>query len=128
MFRLTIEANTIEELQEQLKNAAGLCVGYQYHPPVGVDTLVTVPAEEQTEIKPVITMDKAEENEKNAPVHEEPPVPSLDEVRAAFRTLKDKKGSDAVKAILKDYGANTVPGLKEEDRLGAMERALAEVS
>lgn len=123
---INITANSVEELQEQFKVVSGLVVGYQYHPPV--DTIVAVPASEPpAEIKPVLTQEQMEENIKNAPTHEEPPQPTLEEVREAFRALRDKKGANAVKEILKAYGAASVPELKPEDYLGALDRALTEV-
>jgi hypothetical protein len=44
-----------------------------------------------------------------------------------MKELRDRKGPDAVKEILKAYGAKTVPDLKPEDYLGARDRALTEV-
>lgn len=122
---LNIVANTVEELQDQLKAVTGIVIGYQYHPPV--DTIVQAPVEEPKEIKPVLTQEQMEENIRKAPIHEEPPQPTLEEVRAAMKELRDRKGPDAVKEILKAYGAKTVPDLKPEDYLGARDRALTEV-
>ena len=78
-------------------------------------------------VEPVITQERMEENIANAPVHEEPPVPTLEEVRAALKKLRDKKGAAVVKEILKEYGADSLPELKEEDYLIVRDRALAEV-
>lgn len=123
---INITANSVEELQEQFKAISGMVIGYQYHPPV--DAIVAVPVSEPpAEIKPVLTQEQMEENIKNAPVHEDPPQPTLEEVREAFRTLRDRKGANAVKEILKAYGAASVPELKPEDYLGARDRALTEV-
>ena len=68
-----------------------------------------------------------EENIQNAPVHEEPEQPTLEEVREAMKALRDRKGAGAVKELLKAYGAKSVPELKPEDYLGARDRALTEV-
>ena len=126
MITLKIEGTTIEELQEQYKLVGGLFVGYQYQPPV--DTIVKAPVSEPpTEIKPVLTQEQVEENIANAPVHEEPPQPTLEDVRDAMKARRDKKGAGAVKELLKAYGAKSVPELKPEDYLGAMSRAYAEV-
>lgn len=122
---INISANSIEELREQLKTVTGIVVGYQYQPPV--DTLVPAPVEVPQEIKPVLTQEQMEENVKNAPIHEEPPIPTLEEVRDAFRKLRDRKGAKAVKALLESYGASSVPDLKPEDYLQARDRALTEV-
>lgn len=99
---------------------------------MGLADLFTVPVEAtppvvNEEVKPVITQERMEENIANAPVHEEPPVPTLEEVRAALKKLRDKKGATAVKEILKEYGADSLPELKEEDYLIVRDRALAEV-
>ena len=90
------------------------------------DTLAQVPAEEPQEpIKPVISQAQMEENLKNAPVHEEPPQPTFDEVKAAMRKLRDVKGTKALGELLKAYKASTIHDLKPEDYLGARDRALA---
>ena len=57
--------------------------------------LVTASVVNET-VEPVITQERMEENIANAPVHEEPPVPTLEEVRAALKKLRDKKGAAVV--------------------------------
>lgn len=122
-FTLNIVANTAEELKAQALDLMHIILGVKNIQPA--DTLVGIP--EPEEIKPVITQDRMEENIKNAPEHKLPEMPSLEEVRAALKSLRDRKGAEAVKAILKEYGANSVPELKEEDYLTVRDRALVEV-
>lgn len=110
MLELTVKGNSIQELKEQLQ---WLFI---------TDAPVVEPVRE-----PVITQAQIEENIANAPVHEEPPQPSLEEVRAALKVLRDKKGSRVVKDLLKAYGADSLPDLKPEDYLGALSRAQMEV-
>lgn len=102
-----------------------------YEPP-----LAEVPVEETEKpkrgpvdepVKPVLTQEQMAENIANAPEHTEPEQPSIEEVRAALKELRDKKGKEAVKAILNAYNAKNLTELKPEDYLGARDRALMEV-
>ena len=86
-----------------------------------------LPLVEVPEIKPVITQEQMEVNVANAPAHELPPVPTLEEVRAALKSLRDRKGVAKVKEILKAYGAEDLPGLAPENYLGVIDRANVEV-
>lgn len=79
------------------------------------------------EIKPVITQEQMAENVANAPVHEEPEQPTIEELRAALKALRDRKNAEAVKAILKDFNASNVNELKPEDYLSVIARATVEV-
>ena len=118
MYTLTITANTIEELFAQLN----FPVQHQV-----TEAPVEAQMPEPQEIKPVLTQAQMEENVANAPTHELPPQPTLEEVRAVMKELRDRKGSAAVKEILTGYGAASLPELKPEDYLGAIDRARAEV-
>lgn len=129
MITLTIEAKNPSDLRDQLNALLGEITPTDVTKvveitPVENPPLVEVP---KTEVKPVITMEQAAEAVATAPVHEEPKQPTLEEVRAALKALRDKKGAAAVKELLKAYGANSVPELKPEDYLGAHDRALMEV-
>lgn len=115
MFNLSIAANTAEELRLKLLDLVN-----QFK------TVNVTKAEAPKEIKPVISQAQMEENVKNAPEHKLPDPPSIEEVRAAMKALKDAKGASAVREILKAYGADTLSELKEEDYLGAMDRARME--
>lgn len=116
MFNLSIAANTAEELRLKLLDLVN-----QFK-----TVNVTKAAEPPKEIKPVISQAQMEENQKNAPEHKLPDPPSIEDVRAAMKALKDAKGASAVREILKAYGAETLSELKEEDYLGAMDRARME--
>ena len=122
MFNLTIAANTAEELRLKLLDMVSklkdISVQKSSEP-------TTAPVKE--EIRPVISMDQMEEAQANAPVHEEPKQPTIEEVRAAMKELRDKKGPNAVREILKAYNAGTMSDLKPEDYLGALARAKSEV-
>jgi len=115
MFNLTIAAQTAEELRQKLLDMVGFMKA--------VD--VVKPAKE--EIKPVISMAQMEQNEANAPEHKMPEPPPIEDVRAALKGLKERKGASAVRELLKAYGADNLTELKPEDYAGAMSRALAEV-
>ena len=117
---MNIIANNAEDLKDQLVNLLA-----SLFTPKVVDTMVKIP--EPEEIAPVISMNRQEENLKTAPQHELPPIPDISEVRDALKKLRDRKGAEAVKAILKEYGANSVPELKQEDYLPVRDRALVEV-
>lgn len=115
---VNIVAMTAGEMKAQLAELLAMM-----SEPVPVDTLVRAPEE----IKPVISQARMEENIKNAPEHKMPEMPSLEEVRGALKALRDRKGAAAVKDLLNEYNASSVPGLKEEDYLVVRDRALAEV-
>ena len=119
---LNIIANTVDELKGQLLDLLAGMKGVTFKGNEPPDKLP-----EPKEIKPVLTQAQMEENIKNAPEHRDPPQPSLEEVRAALKQLRDRKGSAAVKELLKAYGADSLPNLKPEDYLGARDRALMEV-
>ena len=122
MFNLTIAANTAEELRLKLLDMVSKLKDISVQ-----KSSEPTPAPVKEEIKPVISMDQMEEAQANAPVHEEPKQPSIEEVRAAMKELRDKKGPNAVREILKAYNAGTMSDLKPEDYLGALARAKSEV-
>ena len=121
MFELHLKAESPEALKLQLVGMLNLMNG------VGETAAPVKPETKTEEIKPVLTPEQMEENVKNAPVHELPPVPPIEEVRDALKQLRARKGTDAVKALLKEYNADSVPDLKEEDYLIVRDRALMEV-
>lgn len=122
MFNLKITANTADELRLKLLDMV------DHLKDINVKKAVELPEAVQAEtVKPVISAAQMEENIKNAPVHELPKPPAIEEVRAALKELRDRKGPDAVREILKAYGAGTLSELKEEDYLGALARAKTEV-
>lgn len=116
MFNLSIAANTAEELRLKVLDLAS-----------NLKNINVQKAAEPEERKPVITQAQMEENVAKAPAHEIPKPPAIEEVRAAMKELRDRKGPDAVREILKAFGAGTLSQLKEEDYLGALARAKSEV-
>ena len=132
MFSFSIHAETVEDLKDQLTSLANAfsCVAAVPDTIVSAPrTVVELPVGKTTTevpIKPVLTQAQMEENIAKAPAHELPPTPPIEEVRKALNTLKDVKGVSAVKALLKEYGANSVPELKEECYLQIRDRAYAE--
>jgi len=129
MFELHLSAHSPEELKLQLLSMLSSMKGINFLGEQGpIDTAkvdaANVAGEISEEIKPVISQERMEENIQNAPKHEEPKIPPLEEVRQALKDLRDKKGSEAVKALLKEYGADSLPNLKEEDYLVVRDRAL----
>ena len=135
MFTLNIAAETVEELKLKVLGFLSAFKGISFvdggvvRDSSGIDgSGVKANIETTTEeIKPVLTQEKMEELKATAPEHELPPVPTLEEVRAALKGLRDRKGSAAVKSLLKEYGADSLPDLKEEDYLVVRDRAIAEV-
>ena len=122
MFNLTIAANTADELRLKLLDMVSKLKDISVQ-----KSSEPAPAPVKEEIKPVISMAQMEEAQANAPVHKEPEQPSIEEVRAAMKELRDKKGPNAVREILKAYNAGTMSDLKPEDYLGALDRAKSEV-
>lgn len=125
MFNLSIIANTAEELKLQvldlLRNFNGVNVKTQ-------EATKTLEAPKDAEFpRPVITQEQLEENKAKAPEHKLPDPPAIEEVRAALKELRERKGAGAVREILKAYGADTLSDLKPEDYLGAIARAKTEV-
>lgn len=125
MIRFEIEAKDAADLQKQLADLFAKQM-------VAVDqddriAEVKPVVEKKEEPAPVVPMKQAEENVAAAPEHKEPEQPSIEEVRAALKELRDRKGSAAVKEVLKAYGADSLTSLKPEDYLGAMARAFTEV-
>lgn len=116
MLELHIRGNTIEELLTQARAFIA-----------SVNLAPEITAQPVTEIRPVLTQAQMEENLKNAPKHEMPPQPTIEEVRAALKGLRDRKDSKAVKALLQTFGAESLQELKPEDYLAAMDRAKTEV-
>ena len=115
MFNLTIAANTADELRLKLLDLVAHFSG------------ISVKPTQQEEIKPVISTAQMEDNVAKAPVHSIPKPPPIEDVRAALKDLRERKGADAVREVLKAYGAENLTELKEEDYAGAMSRATAEV-
>lgn len=143
MFELTIKAATHEDLRLQLMGLLSIFKGINYQKsetkePIELPDYATYSKAEApdhatsvsskaTTAEPVISQAQMEENIANAPAHEEPKQPTLEEVRAAMKALRDKKGAGAVRELLKAYGADSLPDLKPEDYLGALSRAQMEV-
>ena len=147
MIRVSIEVNNAKELKSELESlmfdTLSVVKAGDENEFVQADAVeevqpVVKPVEEKKpepvkeekpadEIKPVITMDQAEEARAKAPVHEEPKQPTVEEARAALKALRDRKGADAVKRLLKGFGASSLTELKPEDYLGAIAQAEAEV-
>ncbi len=114
-MELNFSGKNIEDIIGQVK---GFLKSVECEP----DTLASVPQDEP--IKPVLTQEQMAENVAKAPEHKEPPQPTLEEVRAALKDLRDKKGSGAVKDLLRVFDAESVPALKPEHYLAALETAL----
>lgn len=112
MFNLTITADTAEGLRLKLLDM------------VNQMKAVTVNKAEQ---KPVISQEEMAENVANAPDYKLPEPPPIEDVRAALKNLRERKGADAVRELLKAYGAENLTKLKPEDYAGALSRALSEV-
>ena len=126
MYSLNIHADSVEDLKAkliELAEAFGDLVARETTPVI--DMMARIP-EETNEIKPVLTQDQMAQLAEEAPKHELPPIPPIEEVRAALNTMKKTRGIDAVKALLKEYDANSVPELKPEQYLQIRDRALAE--
>lgn len=121
-MKLTIKG-TAEEIANQMLELIGCLLSRTVPEPA------EEPAEQSVEqsVEPVITMAQMEEAAASAPAPEEPEQPTIEEVRAALKDLRDRKGAGAVKEVLGAYGVNSLPELKPEDYLGALARAKTEV-
>ena len=145
MLELTIKATSPEELRLQLLGFLAKMKDinlFQNGNPVDTTPLDKVPVTEEpvktpevkpeitaepvNEIKPVITQEQMAENQAKAPVHEEP-QPTIEDTRQALKALRDRKGSAAVKELLKAFHADSLPELKPEDYLSVIGRAEVEV-
>ena len=122
MIRLEFTGENPGEVFNNIVEFLGNTKGFYVEQP----PLQEVPTTEE-EIKPVISTERAEENLANAPVHELPPIPPMEDVRAALNALRAAKGTEAVKAVLAQYGASKFSELKEDDYLPVMELAQTEV-
>ena len=127
MLELSFRAATPEELRLQLLGFLAKLKDITLERPDRTPIDTTPLDQPVEEIKPVLTMDQMAENEAKAPVHEEPKQPTLEETRAALKALKDKKGTEAVKELLKSFNVSSLTELKPEDYLGAIARAEMEV-
>ena len=128
MMELTFKANSVEELNNRIFEYLVALKGIDFTPDNDREATMEIGQPETVEeIKPVLTQEQMAQNEAEAPVHVMPPQPTLEEVRKALKELKDRKGTDAVKALLKAFGADNLTQLKPEDYLGAHDRAIAEV-
>ena len=129
MIRLTIEGNTAQEMVDELLETMGNFLSKIQ--PKEPDTMVRVPEKQEPTPAPTPAPAPAPAPvpaPAPAPV-EEPKTeqPSIEEVRAALKELRDRKGSGAVRELLKAYGADSLLDLKPEDYLGALARAKTEV-
>lgn len=137
-MKIEFEGNSVAEIVAQMQDFLwDVCHSPDDGP---VDTMAQVPVEvpvegmlpdeaekaEAEDIKPVLTIAQREELEANAPEHKEPPQPTLEEVRAVMKELRDRKGVDAVKALLADFGVKSVPDLKPEQYITVYDRARME--
>ena len=114
MFNLTIAANTAEELRLKLLDLVNQFKDINVRRPEPVT-------------KPVITQEQMEANQQSAPEYKPPEPPPIEDVRAALKGLRERKGAAAVRELLKAYGADNLTELKVEDYAGAMSRAATEV-
>ena len=116
MIRMMIEAKDVDELQVHICDLFDKL----FHRTETKETVnMSAPTIQdiKPDIKPVITQEQMAQNEVTAPKHELPPIPSIEEVRAALSELRDRKGTPAVKELLNDYGVGKVLDLKPEDQL-----------
>ncbi len=121
-MEMVFKAENMKDLFRQLKEAVD---AFLWAKP---DTLQQVPTADagygnQEPIKPVITMDQAEKNVEEAPKHELPPQPTMEEARAALNALRGRKGAAAVKALLAEYDAERFTDLAPEAYLQVIDRA-----
>jgi hypothetical protein len=126
MFNLTITANSGTELKAQLLGLLSMFKNIDFQKENG-ETIDTSRIDATKVCQPLITQAQMEENIKNAPEHKLPDPPSIEEVRAALKELRARKGADAVREILSAYGVENLTQLKPEDYAGALDRAKTEV-
>lgn len=128
MYELNISATTPEELKIRLLGLLDIFKGISFNGPLEAPITEAAPAvpAEEPKVVPIIPQAELEANTKKTP-DPIPEQPTLEEVRAALKELRDRKGSGAVREVLKGYGAESLTELKPEDYLGALARAKTEV-
>lgn len=127
MFNVTISAASGTELKNQLLGLLSMFKNVSFKQEASGEPIDTSKIDASDVRVPVITQAQMEENVKNAPEHKLPDPPTLEEVRAAMKELRGRKGAGAVKEILKAYGVDNLTLLKPEDYAGALDRARTEV-
>lgn len=126
MITVTFEAQSVEDLRSDLLKMLGKIDTPHTSQAVECEAppLVEVPPLDealQVTLEPV--MSKPAEPQPMPEVKR----PTLEEVRAALKELRDRKGAGAVRELLKAYGADNLTELKPEDYMGALARAKTEV-
>ena len=134
-MKIEFTGNSVEDVAAQMFDFLE-ATGHIVSADKEVDTLAQVPVEGmlpdeadkavEEEIKPVLTMAQRAELEAKAPEHKEPPQPTMEEVRKVLKELRDRKGVEAVKALLADFGVKSAPDLKPEQYLTVYDRARME--
>ena len=69
---------------------------------------------------PIVEAPVAEVEVEKAPVADGPPIPTLEEVRAAFMNKNSKPNAPKLKKILADHGVKKVTDLEEKDFLSVL--------
>lgn len=132
MYTLNIQANTPDELKLQLlgflESMKGITFKSADGKPIDTEPLHYTPSADEAQAEPVEASTEPVEAPAEEPVAESVPQPTVSEteVRAALKKLKDSKGINAVKTILKEFGANSVPEIKPEDYQRIYDRAESE--
>lgn len=127
MIRVTFEAQSMEDLRSDLRSMLGKIATPSASQTVELEAppLVEVPPLDEA---PQVTLEPAMSKPVEAPQPmPEVKQPTLEEVRAALKELRDRKGAGAVRELLKAYGADNLTELKPEDYMGALARAKTEV-
>lgn len=76
--------------------------------------------EKSAKVEAPIAEVEVEKPKDKAPVADGPPIPTLEEVRAAFMDKNSKPNAPKLKKILADHGVKKVTDLEEKDFLSVL--------
>lgn len=114
-INMAVEASSHEELLEALKAAGPNVTSFYGEVVPGKKTEVTVTPAEPTASESVVV----------SPELPNEPVPDYDitEVRAALAKVREVSGTDAMRDIMRKYGAEKLPDLDKEHYAAVMKEA-----
>ena len=109
-INMAVEASSHAELLEALKNAGPNVTSFYGEVVPGKKTEVTV-----TPAEPVVVSPE--------PPDDPEPIYDISEVRAALAKVREVSGTDAMRNIMRKYGAEKLPDLGKEHYAAVMKEA-----
>jgi len=111
-INMAVEASSHAELLEALKNAGPNVTSFYGEVVPGKKTEVTVTPAEPVVVSPELPNDPDPE-----------PVYDISEVRTALAKVREVSGTDAMRNIMRKYGAEKLPDLGKEHYAAVMKEA-----